>query len=537
MSRALNIEPRVRGMINYLKDIEQGLLQIPSFQRDYVWKKRDILDLFDSIKRGYPIGSIILWKPEIIIGDNFPKIGSYYIPQGQFEYYILDGFQRLSSLFGCLTNPKSQLERDEKQLINDFNLYYDLDEERFFFPIKRSYPKPYQIPVYALVETVEFRQFARKELGKIADEEKINLYLERADAISKNILEYNIASIEIKNASIEEAVEIFSRVNSKGTEISKDWIVSALTNKDGFRLGTEIDNLLEELKVYNFNEIKRDVIFSCIQNSFGKVYFDTKIDDLARKSDFVEVTKRTIASIKRGVQFLFEELLVLNSNIIPYNTQLVYVTDFFNQIESPTEEQIKELKRWFWITSYSNYFTIYSLSNQRKAYYQFQKFLKGDTNNSVFNERPEVAFSVFEFPDKIFYGSVRAKSLLLFLLNHSNEFNRVDYSQIEGLDVEFLFYDFRDERGNHFPEMVVPVVRKKIDDFPKERDASFLLRDYTESFLDKYLLSPEMQQIYYQDPIDKQRIKDLRSKLIFDAEKDFVSKLGLNYDIDSEISE
>ena len=86
----LSIEPRVRNLTSYLDDIENGLLQIPSFQRDFVWTRDKIKELFDSIKNRYPIGSVLLWKPGQQIGDDKKTIGSYYTPKEKKEkvYYI-----------------------------------------------------------------------------------------------------------------------------------------------------------------------------------------------------------------------------------------------------------------------------------------------------------------------------------------------------------------------------------------------------------------------------------------------------------------
>ena len=64
----MDIETKVRRLKHYMGDIEKGLLRIPAFQRDFVWSFNDMLDLFDSLKKGFPIGSIMLWIPE---NNNF----------------------------------------------------------------------------------------------------------------------------------------------------------------------------------------------------------------------------------------------------------------------------------------------------------------------------------------------------------------------------------------------------------------------------------------------------------------------------------
>ena len=63
MSSTLKIYTRVRRLIHYIEDLENGLLQIPAFQRDFIWTTKHKLDLFDSLKCGYPIGSILFWQP------------------------------------------------------------------------------------------------------------------------------------------------------------------------------------------------------------------------------------------------------------------------------------------------------------------------------------------------------------------------------------------------------------------------------------------------------------------------------------------
>ena len=77
------------------KKVEAGKYGIPAFQRNYVWTGDRIADFFDSIWKGYPIGAIILWKPDIrmqtkdILTDEQQK-------ENDAEYYVLDG--RLASL-------------------------------------------------------------------------------------------------------------------------------------------------------------------------------------------------------------------------------------------------------------------------------------------------------------------------------------------------------------------------------------------------------------------------------------------------------
>lgn len=536
MTAKLQINTRVRRLIHYIEDIEKGLIQIPAFQRDFIWDKKNKLDLFDSLKRGYPIGSILFWKPSEKEFDENKKIGPYYVPDKKENYfYILDGFQRLSTLFGCLINPnKTKLKVDEKELENDFSIYYDLKEEEFFIPRPNSNVENYQIPLYIFLDTFEFLSTSQKLLNHAES----NLFIERARNLATTLVDFSLSSIDITGGEIQEAVEIFSRINSKGSAISPDWMLSALTyNQDkDFRLGTIIDNLIEDLKEFNFQDIKRDLILQCITNSFGKAYFDQsgKIEELARRSDFIEKTNKVVESVKKAVKFLFDELLVIDFKLLPYRNQLIFITDFFNSVKEPTIEQKESLKKWFWITTYSNYFTIYSLSKQREAYNKFQQFINSEIVDPLYNDRPSMPFSVSDFPNKIFFGSVRAKALILFLLNYSN-FNKTSYES-DNKSFLNLYYLFREVKGIsciYYSESVFPTINgspikksslKNTDIFEIiSSEVNFIGVDYK-----NYFITHEMIALYYEGK--KLEILKKRKELIVQAEKEFVESLGMNYE-------
>lgn len=543
MSKKLNIEPRIRRINLYIQDIEKGLLQIPPFQRSKIWGNKQRKDLFDSLKNGYPIGSMLLWKPnkDITFKMESNKIGPYSI---EFEnksefFYILDGFQRLSTIFGCLIDPeKTELRIDQDEWKKDFAICYDLKEEEFFIPRSTMTLTACQIPVYNFINT-RATYLLEKNLhhGNGYTDTEIECYMDRYEVLGSTLIDYQLSSTEINGGSLEDAVEIFSRINSKGSPISLDWMISALTydkDSEGFKLSDLIDELVENLRIYNFHTIKREQLFQCILNSFGKAHFDQgsakntqPIELLIQRNDFVPIVQKTIANIEQAVKFLFEELLVLESKLLPYNNQLVFITDFFNQIEKPNENQLKKLKKWFWMTTYANYFTLYSLSKQRAAYHQFQQFLKDENQDPLYNDKPDSPFEVIEFPTWLTMGSVRAKALILFMLNYSQDFKKVDSNTVEGFKLHYLFYDKKDSKGHFLPESAIPILiesEKLID--KKSKDMSSILN--SEQSYDNYFITDEIKEKYFKK---EENYKDttlvLRKVLIVQSENTFIKKLGL----------
>jgi hypothetical protein len=495
----------------------------------------------------YPIGSFLFWKPEAPFSIN-DEIGPWkLLPEKKVELqanthcqYVLDGFQRLSSLFGCLINPNednTNFNLDQNLFKQKFALCYNLKDQNFEIPRGNESDRDfYVLPLYALIDTYEFLSHATKIRTDARDENEFTLLIDRARTISKIFSEYQIPVIEIKGGEIEEAVEIFTRLNQAGKKISPDWFVSARTYQGDFRFGTKIDELLPDLKEYNFEDkgkenIIRELVFRCIQSSFGELYFKVKVEDLIEKPNFQEVTVKSIESIKKAVKFLYEDLLVIDGKLLPARMQLIFITEFFNQIESPTDDQLESLKKWFWITSYSNYFTVYSPSKRSEAFDLFREYLRNQNQGDipVFNDKPELRFKIPDLPKKINFGSVRAKTYILFLLNHANGFRKVNSEDIEGLK---LFNLFKKGEYKEHPGNLIPLIEFIDQDNPsnkipitKVKDLHLWLleeNDYSSQFI-----TPDLQQNQHNYQFSEEMILNRRFSLIRSAEIEFTNSFDL----------
>ncbi|MVW81855.1 DUF262 domain-containing protein [Elizabethkingia anophelis] len=513
----ISVKPEIDRLINILDYIKKGKLVVPKFQRDYIWDKKQRIDLFDSIKRGFPIGSLLFWNPDSNEYEYNNQIGPYIFPNnpGKFSY-IIDGYQRITTLFSALINPADNgVNLDINTNIQDYTVYYDLENEEFTQPTSNKYIEDCYIPVYKLVDTFSFLSFS-DNLKSVYGEETSIIFINRAKQLATTLLDYSIAYVNINGGTIQDSVEIFSRINSKGSDMSPMWMLSALTYNNGFKFSEEIDKLKDRLEIYNFQELKTEIILQCVETATGKIYFDVKTESLAKRKDFNDLCFETFECIIRVVKFLYEELNVVNYKLLPYNLQLIFLTEFFRQnrnLEDATS--IKALKKWFWQTSYSNYFTIYSLSKQRKAFLKFQEFCRGEIDDPLFKDNNE-RFIVPEFPKNIYYGSVRSKTFALFLIknvcdkrNFKNK-DLEDFYSIDGIskNAEFMFPKFVELdyllRGNNSKGRIT--------------DYSFILDDYVENF--------DYEANFV--PVDTKKIDigKQRYNLIKEKECDFIESLG-----------
>lgn len=539
MTERIQIKTDKASISEYIQDFERGNLQVPAFQRAFVWNNEKKLELFDSIRKGFPIGSLLLWNPAFATDQDYEKFGNYSL--GAYElpkrtvhsFYILDGFQRLSTLIGCLINPDRAktkgIIRDDAKWFKEFNIVYNLKVELFEVNRSKNFDslEYFQVPVYRLVDGKEFFQF-QKGLSKHEDQNEVKTLIERFEEMSLIFQKYEIPKINIYGGSVSDAIDIFQRLNSMGAPITTDWVVSArVFGKDSnFRLSEEIDNLLElNLSKYNFDGIKRMVLLQCITNSFDGVYFDQyskgshkKLENLVDREDFIDVTKKTFISIEKAIKFLFEYCYVLDSKLLPYPNQLIFITDFFNKVESPSDEQLEKLKNWFWVTTYSNYFTIYNLSKQRKAYEHFQKFILGNAENPLYLDKEKETFETLEFPNKIDMGSVRAKALVLFMLSYQNDHKKIDSQNIYG----YKTYKLWDDIGNTPENSILIIENELIKSLKKVRVVSDLINEsnYNQLFLSRdYLALDTISRIIL---IDENILSKRKDELI-SKEKVFIS--------------
>ena len=93
-------ETHTKNFSTLFSDIEKGIIKVPQFQRDFVWSREKSAKLIDSVIKGYPIGTFIIWKTKETLrtvrnigGIEFPET-----PKGDFVEYVLDGQQRITSI-------------------------------------------------------------------------------------------------------------------------------------------------------------------------------------------------------------------------------------------------------------------------------------------------------------------------------------------------------------------------------------------------------------------------------------------------------
>lgn len=415
ISNNSTVSPQVRYLTEIIADISKGIIRVPNFQRPYVWRQSDVVGLFDSIYKGYPIGSLLFWETDKKL-ESFPKIGSFVLPLTSKNEinYILDGHQRISSLFGVLyLNSADQNSLEETSL---WNLFFDLQNEEFQY-VNQSHYNPYLLPMNKVISTISFLDEC-KRIQNIDDKDSTEL-INRAQKLAQSILTYKIAIIQIKGGDLNSAVEIFSRLNTRGLNVTADQMLSALTykeGKEGFKLSDRIDEILEKIIEYRFSDLERIFIFRTIIAALQKDIYKAKLEDLAKEKriNLPEIVAKSETAIVHAANFLYNELNIPGDKLLPYNLQFVFLSEFFFNCHNPSDQKKKELERWFWITSYSGWFAGANSSKVKKGLDAIREFAKTEEETTIKIDYDDYTV---EFPDKFDFRYARVKTHILFLLS------------------------------------------------------------------------------------------------------------------------
>lgn len=207
--------------------IASGDIAIPEIQRPFVWKKKQVRDLLDSLYKGYPTGYLIIWKnPNVKLKDGSISAG---------KKILIDGQQRVTALMTAIAgisvvNSDYKKERI-KIAFNPFEALSDDKDAEIFAVQDQSHLKGKKwIPDVAEIFKNDFSVFSfiRKYC-----EDNPEMNPETLDKILTNLRSIGnrlIGVIELsENLDIDIVTDIFIRINSKGTALSQgDFVMSKI---------------------------------------------------------------------------------------------------------------------------------------------------------------------------------------------------------------------------------------------------------------------------------------------------------------------
>lgn len=202
-----------------LDHIDNGHMALPEFQRGYVWNRDQVRGLFDSLYRRHPVGGLLVWATE---SKTAAHRGEGALAAGVVKL-LLDGQQRITSLYGVVRGRAPKFFDGNAQAFS--GLYFHLETETFGFyqPVKMK-----DDPLW--IDVTELMKAGNSGLGAYvarisaipAHSAKVGDYVGRlSKLLGITDIDLHIEEVTGADKSLDVVVDIFNRVNSGGTKLSK----------------------------------------------------------------------------------------------------------------------------------------------------------------------------------------------------------------------------------------------------------------------------------------------------------------------------
>ena len=198
-----------------LDHIDSGYMALPEFQRGYVWNREQVRGLFNSLYRRHPVGGLLVWVTE---SESAVHRGGGQLAPGVVKL-LLDGQQRMTTLYGVVRGRPPTFFDGNEGAFSGLRFHLETETFEFYQSVKMR-----DDPLW--IDVTELMQRGNEGLGELVTQPdlapNVGIYAGRLSRLL-GILEVELHVEEVTGAdkSLDVVVDIFNRVNSGGTKLSK----------------------------------------------------------------------------------------------------------------------------------------------------------------------------------------------------------------------------------------------------------------------------------------------------------------------------
>lgn len=377
-----NVASRLETKTPYLSDliasVKNGEIKVPQFQRPFVWRIEQAINLLDSIANNYPMGSLLLWKTsdKLAVERN---IGDFRLPETDDlspTDYVLDGQQRLTVIYAALGAEPAD---------SGFDAIYDLMKQEFVTADDAQHAL-YQFPMRWMYRTTDLLNFrtALQAHPRATELQK------RLDELIHVFTSYQIPVVVLKDLTVEEVCPIFERINSSATQLSIFDLMVAATWSKQFDLNDKAEDIALALEPKSYGDIRGATVLKCLSALANTSINKERVMSLRKlQSDKMEgLVTGAKAALLRAVDLLTTDFRVYSLDFLPYEAHLIILTYILDRNPSLGPEHIERVKQWFWRTSFAERYRGASEAFISRDLETIQKFVLGGGDPDSFGLIP-----------------------------------------------------------------------------------------------------------------------------------------------------
>lgn len=505
-----------------MHDANNGQIKIPQFQRKFVWSVKDSAKLMDSILKGYPVGALIYWKTKEVlrivrnIGDfSFPPV-----PSDDYAYYVLDGQQRITSIIASLTGQTIDNEDYSKIVIN---LKANDDEEI----VREDNDSLNDGEYISLTDLYEF------DLAKILNKFSGKEILDTINQYSNKLKTYEFSKIQLSDAPLAIATEVFTRINTSGKALTIFEIMCAkmYSEDPAFDL---YDNREEQKSLWQaagYETIPDTTVLQAMSACLCKSCKGVDILNL-NKSDFIKNWPDVSSAFDMTIDYFKNSFGVPVSKLVPYDALFVpFVYYFYKKKQRPTGNAKNNLRDYFWRSTFSQRFTEGAVS-------KINQDLVNVIDPILQGKKPKMEHGLVITKDTIYRdgsfstGSAYIKGILCILCAH-NPVSFVD-GHVVTIDNSWLSQGNSKNYHHFFPK---DYMKKKQSLIPESMVNHIVNITIVDGWLNKSLIKAKAPSEYMKDFASKNHNidDDMKTHLIYDIDAYGIHNDDYNAFFDSRI--
>ena len=258
MANKINIEYSSTSLKNIIDRIKNGEIKIPPFQRMFDWSGKDMARFANSITKGEPFGSIMLWNDSSNSTD-IKQTNHYFnkLSKGNKSStgstYLIDGQQRITT-FIMLYLLHNNDTFHASLLTKALTIFFDIDKMEFYSGKKRKTSFPAHNFFFEDFPTLRKSVSHNLEMGDISEKRELEIMdiFEELQDIYGEFNSIPIGRTEVYSSDLDEVIRIFTLINTKGKKLSAFNIVHAYYISSKFDLDTKFTKIIKNFKSKKF---------------------------------------------------------------------------------------------------------------------------------------------------------------------------------------------------------------------------------------------------------------------------------------------
>lgn len=385
-----------RNLYEILKDVNSGKIQLPDFQRGWVWDDDRIKGVIASVAKSFPIGAVMLLETgnENIRFKTKPVEGVLGLNGTKPEMLILDGQQRITSLYQAIMTKRVVNTRNSKgyeikrwyyiDMVKALDTDSDLEEAIFSINENKiitenigrdiildlsTEENEFKNLMYPVSMVDNYDEWRTKFIEYWDyDRDKIKFWNEFEKKIIKGFNGYNLPVIVMKKENTKEAVcQVFEKVNTGGVSLTVFELLTASFASDGFDLKADWEDIKNKFKPYkilnktsNTDIIQAITLYSTFNKRLAAITsgLTENIPSVSAKrkemlnltlSEYLKYRDEIVEGFIKSSKILVENH-IFNSRDLPYSTQLVPMAAILAKLGDKIDNvgNKNKLMRWFW---------------------------------------------------------------------------------------------------------------------------------------------------------------------------------------------